>query len=324
MSRTGITRCRTYVVDMARRPFDPRTAFFRLLAAGLALLPVSTARAQAPAIDHSAVGCLVADRFPRMDACFAPAADVARARVHFRTHGTPHWYFVDMRAGGPCHEGILPKPLKSTKKVDYYIDVVDRRFAEGRTREHDPIVVERSHECRKDVLMAAGMGAASIVLGVAAGAPPIPPGFAAEGIAGPTQAIEKGSGGGGGGTVAAFVLGAGLAGGAAYYFTQKDEEDGAQFDGEWSGTTSQNREFSFTVAGDAVVRIGTSYVLGTGTASTVVSVARSLSPPIAITNGAFTYQEQGLLVTGTFSSGTAASGRLEPTRTTLTWQATRR
>ena len=298
-----------------------------LLALGLVLVSAPTVLAQGPAIEHSGVGCLVAERFPRMDACFAPAADVARGRVHFRAHGTPHWYFVDMKATGPCHEGILPKPQKSTKKVDYYIDVVDRRFAEGRTREHNPIVVEKANECRKDMMMAAGLGsAASIVLGVAAGAPPIPPGFAAEGIAGPPQAIQKSGGGGGGGTVAAFILGAAAAGGAAYYFATKDDEEsqGPQYDGEWSGTNSQNREFSFTVAGNAVVRIGTSYQVGTGGTAPVVSFARSLSPPAPITNGTFTYEEQGLVVTGTFGSETAASGRFEPVRTPLTWTATRR
>ena len=110
----------------------------RLAAFGLALLPVAAAQAQAPAIEHKAVSCIVAERFSRLDACFAPAEQVARARVQFRAHGTPHWYFVDMGAEGPCHSGVLPKPKKSTRKIDYYIDVVDRRFAEGRTREHAP------------------------------------------------------------------------------------------------------------------------------------------------------------------------------------------
>jgi len=92
----------------------------------MALLPVAAAQAQAPAIEHKAVSCIVAERFARLDACFEPAEQVARARVQFRAHGTPHWYFVDMGAEGPCHSGVLPKPKKSTRKIDYYIDVVDR------------------------------------------------------------------------------------------------------------------------------------------------------------------------------------------------------
>jgi hypothetical protein len=154
----------------------PRAAFL------VALLPVAVAQAQAPAIEHKAVSCILAERFARLDACFTPADQVARARVQFRAHGTPHWYFVDMGAEGPCHSGVLPRPKKSTKKIDYYIDVVDRRFAEGRTAEHDPRVVERSGECGQDMVMAAGLGsAASIVLGVAAGAPRSPWVFRATG-----------------------------------------------------------------------------------------------------------------------------------------------
>src|SRR6185503_19347915 len=165
---------------------------------GLALLSPVAAEAQAPAIDHKPVACIVAEQFPRMDACFQPAAEVARARVHFRAHGTPHWYFVEMTAAGACHAGTLPKPRKSTKKIDYYLEVLDRRFAEGRTPEHDPRVVARRMDCRKEMVMAAAAGTASILLGAAAGAPPIPIGFESEGIAGLLGA--GGGAGGGGGT----------------------------------------------------------------------------------------------------------------------------
>ena len=300
----------------------------RLAAFGLALLPVAAAQAQAPAIEHKAVSCIVAERFSRLDACFAPAEQVARARVQFRAHGTPHWYFVDMGAEGPCHSGVLPKPKKSTRKIDYYIDVVDRRFAEGRTREHAPRVVERSGECGRDMVMAAGLGsAASIVLGVAAGAPPIPVGFESAGIAGapgPGTPVAEANGGGGGGVAAAFIIGAAAAGGAAYYFTHQDEAGtaGPNYDGAWAGTTSQNRSFTFTVAQNAVVRIDTSYVLVGTTAP--IAIQRSFSPGLLVTNGSFSLQEQGLVLTGTFASEMAASGRLEPTRVSATWQATRR
>jgi hypothetical protein len=299
-----------------------------LAALALALLPAAAARAQAPAIEHKAVSCIVAERFPRLDACFVPNEQVARARVHFRTHGTRHWYFVDMGAEGPCHSGVLPRPRKSTKKIDYYIDVVDRRFAEGRTQEHDPRVVARSGECGRDMMMAASLGsAASIVLGVAAGAPPIPVGFESAGIAGvpgPGSPVAGAEGGGGGGVAAAFIIGAAAAGGAAYYLTQQDEEAaaGPAYDGAWAGTTSQNRGFTFTVAQNAVISLDTSSVLS-GT-SAPIPIQRSFSPGLPIANGSFSIQEQGLVLTGTFASEEAASGRLEPTRVSATWQATRR
>jgi hypothetical protein len=307
-----------------------------LASLGAAVLPLSAAHAQGPSIQHKAVGCIVADRYPRLDACFAPSADVARGRVHFRAHGTPHWYFVDMKAEGPCHSGILPKPLKSTRKIDYYIDVVDKAFAEGRTPEHDPKVVSRNMECDMDMIMAAGMGSASIVLGVAAGAPPIPVGFDGAGIvAGPPSAAKSGppepevsagsGGGGGGGTAAAFLLGAAAAGGAAYYIIQKDDEGDELpvYDGEWRGTTSQGRSFGFTVAQNAVTRLDFVYTIGTS--NTAVTVQRALSPPLPITGASFTFEEQGATVMGTFATETSASGNIQVIRTpVITWQATRR
>jgi hypothetical protein len=305
----------------------PCTRSIGLAALGLAL-SAAEAHAQAPAIEHKAVSCILAERFPRLDACFAPSERVARGRVFFRAEGTRHWYFVDMDAEGPCHSGVLPKPKKSTKRIEYYIDVVDRQFSEGRTPEHRPRVVERSGDCDRTLLVAAGLGstAAAIVLGVAGGAPPVPAGFEAAGIAAapvPDAPVAQAKGGGGG-TAAAFIIGAAAAGGAAYYLTQKDEEgaDGPTYDGAWTGTTSQNRPFAFTVAQNAVIRLDTSYLIGGTTAP--VAIQRSFSPGLPISNGSFTLQEQGLVVTGNFASETAASGRLEPTRVSATWQATRR
>jgi hypothetical protein len=299
----------------------------RLAAFGLAL-PAAAAQAQAPVIEHKAVNCIVAERFPRLDACFAPPEQVARARVFFRAQGTPHWYFVDMDAQGPCHSAVLPRPKKSTNGIDYYIDVVDRTFTEGRTPEHHPRVVDSSGECERKMVIAAGLGstAAAIVLGVAGGAPPIPVGFDSAGIAGapaPGTPVAQAKSGGGGGTAAAFIIGAAAAGGAAYYLTQKDEEGttAPSYDGAWAGTTSQNRPFTFTVAQNAVVTLDTSYLAGS---AAPIPIQRTFSPGLPITNGSFSLQEQGLVLTGTFASETSASGRLEPTRVTATWQATRR
>ena len=38
-------------------------------------------------IDHRAVGCIVVGKYPKMNACFSPAADLARSRVYFRPEG---------------------------------------------------------------------------------------------------------------------------------------------------------------------------------------------------------------------------------------------
>ena len=81
---------------------------------GLALLLCSAAMAhsEAVAIDHKAVGCIVVGKYPKMNACFSPAADLARSRVYFRPEGVASWYYVDMKTDEPCFAGTLPRPGK--------------------------------------------------------------------------------------------------------------------------------------------------------------------------------------------------------------------
>src|SRR6478672_89844 len=83
----------------------------------------ATARPEAVAIDHKAVGCIVVGKYPKMNACFTPAADLARSRVYFRPEGVASWYYVDMKSDQPCFAGVLPKPGKKLvgKKIEYYV-----------------------------------------------------------------------------------------------------------------------------------------------------------------------------------------------------------
>ena len=60
------------------------------------------------AIDHKAVSCIVAEKFPKINACFSPNSNVARARVYFRAEGGTSWYYVEMKSDAPCMSGILP------------------------------------------------------------------------------------------------------------------------------------------------------------------------------------------------------------------------
>src|SRR5437879_7286103 len=104
----------------------------------LPLLPVPLL-AQGLNIDHKPVGCIVAEKYPKMNACFSPAGQLARARVYFRpAEGPPNWYYVEMKSDAPCHAGILPKPKKQLigKKVLYYVNAFDQKFAENRTMDN--------------------------------------------------------------------------------------------------------------------------------------------------------------------------------------------
>jgi hypothetical protein len=147
-----------------------------VLAAGIGLGP-AVVLAQGVTIDHKAVGCIVAEQYPKMSACFLPAPNIARGRVHFRASGTTHWYHVEGKREMPCHGFVLPKPKKTIKSVDYYVEGIDTSGGEGRTAEYFPIVVLRASECKKDVPVAPFLTRATVVVGVAPGAPAIIPGF---------------------------------------------------------------------------------------------------------------------------------------------------
>ncbi len=161
------------------------------LATSLLFAPgVVLAQESGIAIDHKAVDCIVVGKFPKMNACFNPSPNVARARVYFRPEGVPSWYYVEMKSDAPCLAGILPKPRKELlgKKIDYYVQVTDKSFAEARTLEYHPLVVNGEGEC-KDKPVAPFLNSASVQV-----FPGIPAGFAAAGGIGTAAAVGIGVG----------------------------------------------------------------------------------------------------------------------------------
>jgi hypothetical protein len=170
--------------------------------------------AQAPVIDHQQVACVVAEKFALFSARFDPAENVARARVHFRAEGGPVWYYVEMKPQANAFSGTLPKPRKSTKKIQYYIEVVDKAFAESRTPEYAPDVVESAAACGMKKAMAGVANAASVVVSGPVGAPLVPAGFASSGIVAAGAAAGVAVGAAAGISTAAIVAGV-VGGGAA-------------------------------------------------------------------------------------------------------------
>jgi hypothetical protein len=202
----------------------------------LSLLMVpALAFGQGVTIDHTGVGCVVAGKFPRFDARLDPAGSVARARLHFRPEGGPHWYFVDMKSeAAGLFRGILPKPQKTLPGFSYYIDVTDKAFNASRTAEFTLDVASGPAACGREKVLASTVERARVLVhgpqGVA-GAPALPPGFAGEGVAtvsgaGVETAATSGAGGAGGiGTTALIVGGVAAAAGAAVLVAASQGED---------------------------------------------------------------------------------------------------
>jgi hypothetical protein len=148
------------------------------LAIIVALSP-TLAGAQGVEIDHKAVGCIVVGKYPKMNACFTPAANVARSRVYFRPEGTPSWYYVEMKSDQPCFSGVLPRPGKKLvgKKIEYYVEAQDKTFNPARTAEYGPVVVNSAQECKKQVPVAPFLNNAAVAV-----FPALPAGFVGAGI----------------------------------------------------------------------------------------------------------------------------------------------
>jgi len=171
-----------------------------LVALGFAIR--GSAQSQGVSIEHKPVACVVADRFPLVEARVEPAAKVARARVLFRAAGTPDWYFVEMKPEKGVFHGTLPKPLKATKQIEYYIDAMDQGMEERRTAEYAPAVVGGAGECPSKMLTAAVLTSAKLAIGsLTPGVTALPAGFSSIGIVG--------------GSVAGTAAGAGASSGAA-------------------------------------------------------------------------------------------------------------
>jgi len=139
----------------------------------------ASARPEAVAIDHKAVGCIVVGKYPKMNACFSPAADLARSRVYFRPEGVASWYYVDMKTDEPCFAGTLPRPGKKLvgKKIEYYVEAQNKTFEPARTAEFAPIVVKSAQECKKEVPVAPFLNNATVAV-----FPALPAGFVGGGI----------------------------------------------------------------------------------------------------------------------------------------------
>ena len=168
---------------------------------------------QGPAIEHKAVGCVIAEKFPQVEARFAPPETVAVAKIVFHGEIEQEWYSVSMKAAGNSYLGVLPAPKESLKAFRYYIEVTDKSLETNRTQEFTTTVVGGASDC-KGGIVATALATASVLVQGPAGVVALPAGFASAGVVAAGSAAGSGSavaGGGGAGLSAAAI--AGIAGG---------------------------------------------------------------------------------------------------------------
>jgi hypothetical protein len=113
-------------------------------------------------IEHQAPDCLVAEHHAKLTACFTPAEDVARARVHYTANGAK-WEYTTMAPAGACFAAVLPGIRPGSSAFRYYVQAVDTEVRQVRSAEYAPVVVENAAQCPGTI--------ASHVDGGAAGGP---------------------------------------------------------------------------------------------------------------------------------------------------------
>lgn len=223
--------------------------------ATLCALPFANmARAEGIAIDHKPVGCMVAGKFPRLEARFDPGDQVVRARVSFHAEGDTRWYFVDMKPDGASFVGVLPQPLKTIKTIHYYIEVAGKDVAEGRTEEYSPVVAGAGECDRRGVLVAGVLASAKVAVGAstagaaAAGVPLVPVGFSGAGVVAAGSATGAtgvaGAAATGGGSHTGLILGGIGAAGAGVAAAVLAGGGSPTLTGTWKGTQSTTTTWS--------------------------------------------------------------------------------
>jgi hypothetical protein len=169
----------------------------------------SVSLAQGVLIDHKPVGCIVAGKYPKLNACFNPASKVANAKAYFQSGdpNSPHWYYVAMKSDAPCFSGVLPKVRKNyMRRMNYYLEVTDLSATPTRTSQFEPGVVQTESECRKEVPVAPFLNNATVSAVAVGAAPAAPIGFVGTGLALGTPLIVGGAVVVAGGTAAAISL----------------------------------------------------------------------------------------------------------------------
>ncbi|HUG55225.1 MAG TPA: hypothetical protein VMR21_16580 [Vicinamibacteria bacterium] len=238
----------------------------------LVALASSLSAAETLTIEHPPVGCVVAGKYPQLQARFTPAPALAKARVLFQPPGTTHWYAVTMSAEGSGFLGVLPRPSKDLERFRYYIEGTDTSAGTARTADHTARVVGSAMECEGQ-MVAGTLGSATVALQVPAGAPAIPAGFASSGVtvaaAGAVAGVAAGTAATGGGVSTALVIGAVGAAGGAVVIAKNAGSGGSErtysgsFNGEYTSTNvcprpaggTSSCERVFTVSGNATVTL---------------------------------------------------------------------
>jgi hypothetical protein len=168
---------------------------FVLAAAGLAVVAPQEPAVPNVVIDHEPVDCVLAGQPPALNACFAPAEEIVRARVYYRL-GEAAWQFAPLVPEGSCFGAVLPRPTRTDGTLRYYLEAVDLASQSTKSSEYRALVVQDRDACA-GVLAAVRPGPTQVAS--AGRKKTLPLILIGAGAAGAGAALAGGGGGGGGG-----------------------------------------------------------------------------------------------------------------------------
>jgi Flp pilus assembly protein TadD len=191
---SGFTVSPALKADVAARRAPPAPAASAPQAADKAPADEPPAAAPPPplAIEHSAVACVAAGRFPRVTAKVTPPC-AATAKVYFRTEEKAGWFAVRLRSDDQRYAAVLPRP-HSVKSYRYYVEATGDDTSTARTPEYVTSVVDRPEQCAGKATDSVETASGIVVEPPAAKKPlPVPPGFSARGTIGDVGQFEMGT-----------------------------------------------------------------------------------------------------------------------------------
>ncbi len=198
-----------------RRPHRLPAGFVAtlLIAAVLGMPPVAIAQSGSVDISKAQEECFIRVPYPLVEALIQPQEEVQIAKVYFRAVQGPHFYAIEMAwATDPAgYEAVLPVPGPDTAQVLYYVEAITPDFNAARTAEYTVDVVKEG-EC--DERLFGGDDPEIVIYATEEGAPALPIGFLAVGVAAAVTAGGVSTAVGAGGGLSAGAVGGIVAGGA--------------------------------------------------------------------------------------------------------------
>ncbi|MCU0240877.1 MAG: hypothetical protein MUF51_00480 [Vicinamibacteria bacterium] len=132
---------------------------------------------------HTPIACLAPKSFPSLSACLATTRDVARAYARFRAADAPHLYSIEMSKERDCFSVRLPKPKKTTSRVEYSFAAERQDGSRIESGIYTASVVVPPEACATG----APPPASALVVIVPRGAPKKAPGFEGDQVVAVTQ-----------------------------------------------------------------------------------------------------------------------------------------